>query len=649
MTAFIPRNARRPTIWVVDDSPLEAEYVRRSLASAYDVEVFADGAFFIEQLTEKAPPDAVVLDWEMPGVGGLEICQLVRSNEATQALPLLVLTVHRQTADLVRCLAAGADDFLSKPCNPAELTARLAALMRTKQMHERLEAAERDMRQLLMQLPDAVISVARDGRVTFANVEAERMLGTKATDVIERPLREVLPGFRITLDPVDADDAAGSLPDLVLGDRVYAPVVRRIGGALASDTTFSFREVTADRRHDGERARLLEAERSARAQAEAANLAKDEFLAVVSHELRTPLNAMLGWLRLLREGSLDPAKRERALATVERNAVAQQKLIEDILDVTRIISGKLTIDRVVLDLGPVVRAAAEAVRPEAEKKNIAFHLDVEGALPVSGDAARLQQLVANLLTNAVKFTPGGGAVTVDALVDGGVAVVRVLDTGVGIEPEFLPHVFERFRQADSSTTRTQGGLGLGLSIVRQIAELHGGTIEARSPGRAKGASFTVRIPLATSAAVARGPGAPATSPEVPPQSSKALEGVSVLVVDDQSDSREFAVEVLAAHGARAVAVTSVSEAVEALQAMRPDVVVSDIGMPEQDGFALAEHLRATDAARGSHLPAIALTAYASPQDQMRALASGFDAHVQKPVAPDVLVLAVSSLVRRARK
>ncbi|HEY6462577.1 MAG TPA: hybrid sensor histidine kinase/response regulator, partial [Polyangiaceae bacterium] len=325
-----------------------------------------------------------------------------------------------------------------------------------------------------------------------------------------------------------------------------------------------------------------------------------------------------------------------------------QKLIEDILDVTRIISGKLTIDRIVQDLAPVVRAAADAVRPEAEKKGLSFEVDVSGTLTVSGDAARLQQMVSNLLTNAVKFTASGGTVAVSAFAEGGAAVVRVLDTGVGIEPEFLPHVFERFRQADSSTTRKQGGLGLGLAIVRQVADLHGGSVEAQSAGRDKGASFTVRIPLVASASARVDQAASSAAlAGVALQSSRALDGVSVLVVDDQSDSREFAIEVLIAHGARAIAVTSVSEAVEALQGMRPDVVVSDIGMPDQDGFALAEHLRATDAARGSHLPALALTAYASPQDQMRALAAGFDAHVQKPVAPDVLVLAVSSLVRRA--
>ncbi|HEY6460156.1 MAG TPA: response regulator, partial [Polyangiaceae bacterium] len=328
MAASIPRSARRPTVWIVDDSPLEAEFVRRSLAQSYDVELFGDGALFIEQIQEKGAPDSVVLDWEMPGVSGLEICHYLRANEATQALPILVLTVHRQTADLVRCLAAGADDFLSKPCNPAELTARLAALMRTKQMHERLEAAERDLRLLMMHLPDAVISVGKDGRVTFANLEAERMLGVNAEALIERPLREVLPPFRFTLEPlVEAAESSAALPDVPVGDRVYAPAVRRFGGALASDTTFSFRDVTSERRHEEDRLRLLESERAARAQAEAANLAKDEFLAVVSHELRTPLNAMLGWLRLLRDGSLDPAKRERALATGERNAVAQQKLI----------------------------------------------------------------------------------------------------------------------------------------------------------------------------------------------------------------------------------------------------------------------------------------------------------------------------------
>ncbi len=490
----IPQASRLPIVWIVDDSPLEAELVRRSLVSLYHVEVFTDGASVIEQFANSPPPDAVILDWQMPGISGLEICRFLRSRPSTLSLPVLILTVHSETADLVRCLAAGADDFLSKPYNAAELSARIAALVRTKRMHERLESAERAVRALLMQLPEAVISVDSGGRVTFVNLEAQRMLSAAPSALIGRALADVLPEFSFDREsPVD--EHPRPLPDVIVGDRIFAPAVRRYAGVDATDATLSFRDVTSDRRHEEERGRLLASEREARAQAEEASRAKDMFLATVSHELRTPLNAILGWTRLVREGVFDDAKRDRALESVERNALAQQKLIEDILDVSRIISGKLRLRSSSVDVPATIRAAADSVRPAADSKAIRVEMRLDGAIPsVLGDEDRLQQIVWNLLSNAVKFTPRGGSIAVDAGVDGDAIVVRVSDTGEGIAPDFLPHIFERFRQADNSTTRVHGGLGLGLSIVRHLVELHGGTIQVESAGRGQGATFTLRLP-----------------------------------------------------------------------------------------------------------------------------------------------------------
>ncbi len=627
-----------PAVWIVDDSPLEAELVRRSLATVCRVEVFTDGASVIEQFANGTAPDVVILDWQMPGISGLEICRFLRSRPTTLALPILMLTVQRETADLVRCLAAGADDFLSKPYNAAELSARIAALVRTKRMHERLESAELAVRTLLMQLPEAVISVDAASRITFVNLEGQRMLSATPSALIGQLLGEVLPDFSFDrVSPVDR--STRTHPDVVVGDRIFSPAVRRYAGVDATDTTLSFRDVTRERRHEQERARLLASERQARAEAEEASRAKDMFLATVSHELRTPLNAILGWTRLVREGLFDDVKRDRALASVERNAIAQQKLIEDILDVSRIISGKLRLKSSSVDMAATVRAAADSIRPASDSKSIPVEMKLPASLPpVLGDEDRLQQVVWNLLSNAVKFTPRGGSIRIEAGTEGDSVFVRVIDTGEGITAEFLPHIFERFRQADNSTTRVHGGLGLGLSIVRHLVELHGGTIRAESDGPGRGAAFTLRMPTRTART---GEATPPQGVRVPRDTS--LGGIRVLIVDDDADSRDLVAEMLLQRSAEVVGVSSVGDALSRMAQFRPHVIISDIAMPEEDGYGLASRLRTISAEQGG-APAIALTAYASPQDGARALAAGFDAHLGKPVDSGELIAAVSRLV-----
>ncbi len=628
------------TVWIVDDSPLDAELIRRTLTSVYRVEVFTDGGAVIEYLASTPPPDAVILDWQMPGISGLEVCQFLRARADTQAIPILMLTVQRDTHDLVKCLAAGADDFLSKPHNPAELSARIAALIRSKRMRERLESAERAVRSLLMQLPEAVMSVDAAGRVSFVNVEAERMLGQGAASLLGRTLREVMPEFSFD-GQLSSTLEAVSLPDLVLRDRVFAPAIRRYAGVDATETTLSFREMTAERQHERERARLLAAERAARAQAEQASRAKDEFLAIVSHELRTPLNAILGWTHMLRGGGLDDAKRTRALEVIERNASAQQKLIEDILDVSRITSGKLQIHSSPVSLAAAVQSACEAVRLAADAKSIEIAVDAaDGMPPVMGDPGRLEQIVWNLLSNAVKFTPRGGTVFVDVGVDGAWASIRVRDSGQGIPQDFLPYIFDRFRQGDTGTNRSHGGLGLGLSIVRHLAEIHGGSVAAKSDGPGKGATFTVRLPLEHV-----GKATPDASPEDTSASNApiSLEGIRVLVVDDDRDTRELIVEMLSERRGEAAAASSMTEGLRAIRAFRPHVIVSDIGMPTDDGYAFVERLRSLDASEGGRIPAVALTAFAAPQDRERALKAGFNAYMAKPVESSELATLITKL------
>ncbi|WNG29691.1 PAS domain-containing protein [Cystobacter fuscus] len=394
-------------------------------------------------------------------------------------------------------------------------------------------------------------------------------------------------------------------------------------------------------------ARLFSLARTERERAEAANRLKDEFLATVSHELRTPLTAMIGWLKLLRDGRLPPAKHARALETVDRNAHAQAQLIEDLLDVSRIVSGKLRLEPQPVHLAGIIQAAMESMRPAAEAKGMHLNAELDTRDDVvMGDAARLQQVAWNLLSNAVKFSPGDHNVWVRLRREGGAMELTVEDEGPGIPEEFLPHLFERFRRLEGGSTRQHGGLGLGLAIVRHLVELHGGTVHATSRAPGQGALFTVRLPPAPSslAPEASGSPAPSSTPTLDTNTWPALAGRHILVVDDQDDSREMLRLVMEDHGARVSTAASAQEALRVLVAERPELLVSDIGMPGEDGYALINRVRALPPAEGGTIAAVALTAYARIEDRARALTAGFDMHVSKPVEPDELLSVLSNLV-----
>jgi len=387
-------------------------------------------------------------------------------------------------------------------------------------------------------------------------------------------------------------------------------------------------------------ARLFAAERRARTTAEVASRAKDTFLATVSHELRTPLSPILAWARMLRTGKLEPDRALRALEIIERNARSQAQLIEDLLDVSRIITGKMRLELRPIALAPVVRAALDVVRPAADAKGVGLRAAFEDGIgPVCGDPERLQQVVWNLLSNAVKFTPPGGWVDVSVTRAGADVELVVRDTGQGIAPEFLPFVFERFQQADSSASRVHAGLGLGLAIVRHIVELHGGAVRVASPGEGRGAAFTVSLPVAREA-----PAAPGPAPDSRMRRT-SLAGVRVLVVDDEPDSNEAMTAVLAQSGADVRVAASAAQAVEIMGRWRGDVLLTDIAMPGDDGYALIARVRRRDD-RWRDVPAIALTAYASADDRERLLAAGFQRHVAKPVEPADLIGAVADVVAR---
>jgi CheY-like chemotaxis protein/nitrogen-specific signal transduction histidine kinase len=397
------------------------------------------------------------------------------------------------------------------------------------------------------------------------------------------------------------------------------------------------------------RTQALAREKAAREEAEEANRLKDEFLATVSHELRTPLTAILGWSNMLLAGRLTGEMHDRALDIIHRNAQSQNQLISDLLDVSRIISGKLRRDLRTVELPSVIEAAVEATRPAAEAKGISLTTALDPhAGPINGDADRLQQVVWNLLTNAIKFTPEEGEIQVRLeSVDTRVRIT-VKDSGAGIPPEFLPHIFERFRQADPGSNRVHGGMGLGLSIVRQLVELHGGAVRAESDGEGKGSTFTVSLPFVN---FKRGP-AGAERPSFDAGSQEeincppSLQGLRVLAVDDEGDTREMIRAVLEYCRMEVITAASASEALEAIVQSRPDVLLSDLGMPGEDGYALIAKVRALSPERGGQIPAAALTAYVRGEDRVKVLRSGFQLHVSKPLEPNELIAVVANLAGR---
>jgi signal transduction histidine kinase/CheY-like chemotaxis protein len=394
-----------------------------------------------------------------------------------------------------------------------------------------------------------------------------------------------------------------------------------------------------------ENVRLLKRESSAREAAEQSNRLKDEFLATVSHELRTPLTAILGWSRLLEAGSLDDGVAQQAIETIWRNAKSQAQIIDDILDVSRIITGNLYLDLHPVELNPIVESAINVVRPTADARGITIETSFEPTPAViSGDANRLQQVIWNLLSNAVKFSDRGGRIMLTLMSMEGRVELSVKDTGHGISKDFLPYVFDRFRQADSSTTRQHGGLGLGLAIARHLVEIHGGTISAESAGPAQGATFTIHLPLIERSDIELATDACPSKDRL--SSRELLNGLHVLIVDDDEDTLELMATALSSRQANVTAVSSATEALDVFKTNRPDVVVTDIAMPQEDGYGLIAGLRELEQNQSDQTPAIAITAYAKEEDRVRALSSGFQLYLAKPIELTDLVSAVARAARR---
>ena len=535
-------------------------------------------------------------------------------------------------------------------------TARKHVEAEQQRLDQRLRDQQFYTRSLIESNIDALMTTDPSGIITDVNKEMEALTGCTRDELIGAPFKNYF---------TDSARAEAAIKLVLREKRVinYELTARARDGTTTvvsyNASTFydrarALQGVFAAARNVTEHKRLDQALQEKNVELEQANHLKDEFLATVSHELRTPLNAILGWARMLGAKQLPADRAEKGIATIERNASALAHIIDDLLDVSRIVAGTLRLAPQPVELVAVAQTALEAVRPLAAAKNVqlAFSADLRVIESVSGDAGRLEQVIWNLLANAIKFTPDGGRVDIFVTPSKDHVEIRVVDTGQGISPDFLPHVFDRFRQADGATTRRHTGLGLGLSIVRQLVELHGGTAHAASPGVGRGATFTVRLPTAGEAQVGQTPALEkqrtVESTTSPMPSLPRLDGLRILVVDDSADGRTLTTLVLAQAGASVKSVASVREALAMLELERLDVLVSDIALPDEDGYGLIRRIRQLEAEHGGFLPAVALTGYARAEDRARILAAGFQAHVPKPVDPVELAAAIATMTHRLR-
>ncbi len=612
---------------------------------------------------------------EMIGKSTIDLGLYVDPADRQRMLAILKERNYVRDFEFVIKRKSGEERLISLSAEPLELRGEHCWLTIVRDITERkraedaLRRSEEQARRQLAQIeaiyataPVGLCFVDNEQRYVNINDRLAEIDGKSVEEHLGRTPREALSELADMIEPIfrrvmetgepvlniELSAETAAQPGVVrhfIGS--YYPIKNGDGRTLGINVVVM--EITQRKKIEEERERLLRQEKAARAEAEAANRMKDEFLATISHELRTPLTSILGWARMLTSGSLSEPQERHAVDVIAQSAQSQARLIDDILDVSRIITGRLKLDAQPVEIERVFQAAIDVVRPSAEAKGIALRtmIDTQGAI-VPGDANRLQQAIWNLLSNAVKFTNEGGRIEARLTRDEGRIEISVADTGIGVEPQFLPYVFERFRQADSASTRKYSGLGLGLAIVRHIVEMHGGGVSASSPGKGQGATFKIYLPLA---ATSRLPQQESRRPEsevkqaerIATEESRRLDGVRVLVVEDNPDTLEMLRFILRESGAEVIAAESADEAMDALERFRPDALVSDIAMPGKDGYDLIREVRSRAPEQGGKIPAVAVTAYARAEDRMRALASGFQMHVAKPVDPNELIAVVASL------
>jgi len=581
-------------------------------------------------------PAVALVDVQLPDMNGSELCRRIKANPATAS----VLVVHTSAAfrrgeDRARGLDQGADAYLVDPVEPEVLVATVRALLRTRRAEDAVRLAEREWRLTFEAITDGTCFVDRTGVITRCNARFGALVGGEG-QLTGRPVQSV---FGALLGDLPTNPTWSR--EIEIGSRwlrvAATPVPGEVTGTAGS--VWIVTDITEHKRVEEMTARLLAVEQQARAQAEAANRTKDEFLAVLSHELRTPLTSMLGWLRMLRTGRLDPAGVDRAYDVLERSTRLQAQIVEDLLDVSRIISGKMVLALSPVTLPTVIEAALESQRSAATAKRLSITTEIDPAARLVADAGRLQQVFMNLISNAVKFTPTGGRITIRAVAVGRSVEISVTDTGRGITADILPFVFEPFRQAEGAHSRQHTGLGLGLAIVRHLIELHGGTVSVASDGPDLGSTFTVTLPADIEAAAT-----PSDTGELRDLRSADLRGLRVLVVEDEGDTREVLDMLLRESGADVEAVPDAEAAMHAMQSRPPDVLISDIGMPEMDGYDLIRQVRRLAPDAGGRVPAIALTAFAHGSDHREALRAGYDRHLAKPVDAVTLTRTVRDVL-----
>jgi PAS domain S-box-containing protein len=646
--------ANPPNVLVLNVDDYEpGRYARTQVLqnAGFAVREAATGAEALSLIAAEGP-DIVLLDINLPDINGFEVCRRLKTNPATARLPVLHLSSTFVTAGYrVIGLEGGADAYLTEPVEPPVLVATVNALLRMRHAEEAARTLARRWQGTFDALADGVATLSAAGMVLQCNPAFLSMFGKRGGEALGHDVRDLWIRTGVSRSELPFTRLLASrqreVADLRLDDRWFHvtadPMLDERGVLLGA--VYVVTDVSDRKSAEEERGRLLSRETEARREAEAANRAKDEFLATLSHELRSPLNAMLGWCRMLRGKTLDEAGTERALETIERNVRLQTQLIDDLLDVSRIITGKLSLAVRPVDLPAVIEAALESVESAARAKGIRLEPMLHPAIPpILGDPGRLQQILWNLLSNAVKFTPSGGRVFVRLDRTASHARITVRDTGQGIHPSFLPYVFDRFRQAETSAARSHGGLGLGLAIVRHLVELHGGTVEAQSEGEGSGATFTVLLPFQPPMPDSRWAERHLVS--VQGESLATLEGIAVLIVDDDGDTRALLRAMLERSGATVRTAGSARAALSAISSAKPDVLICDIGMPGEDGYELIRQVRELPGTHHGSIPAVALTAYARREDVGRAIEAGYQVHLSKPVDPQALARVVFTLAGR---
>ncbi|MDZ8139320.1 MAG: response regulator [Nostoc sp. DedQUE04] len=652
----------RVTILHVDDNEANRYVVTRILQNAgFSVVEAATGTTGLEAIVN-FQPDLIILDVQLPDISGFEVCRQIKANPETAFIPVLHLSASFvQSQDKAEGLDSGADAYLVQPVEPIELLATLRSLLRIRRAEEAALSSAREWQTTFDSMKDGVSLVDQEGRIMRCNRAMMQLFNKPSHEILGYAHHELM-GAKLGIGDGTCFRRAKQthqrqILEFQSQERWFAktidPVLDRDGdltGAvfILSDITERKRAEALLQEQNDRLNQLMISLQQQTEQAQQANRIKDEFLAVLSHELRSPLNPILGWAKILQKNHQDAAKTQYALETIERNAKLQAQLIEDLLDVSRILQGKLSLNIVPVGLTFTIKAALETVRLAAEAKSIQIQTIFEPNVgQVLGDSGRLQQVVWNLLSNAIKFTSQGGRVevrleTIEDEVDSRAAKytqITVSDNGRGISGDFLPYVFDYFRQADGTTTRKFGGLGLGLAIVRHLVELHGGTIHAASPGEGQGAVFTVKLPLIAASKLNQ------VNTADRDRSDFNLNGLQALLVDDNKDSREFIAFVLEQYGVQVTEADSAHDALNNLMQTKFDLLISDIGMPDMDGYTLIRQIRKQSPEQGGEIPAIAVTAYAGEIDRQQALAAGFQQHISKPIEQELLIQAILTIVK----